>query len=42
MSHVHYGVDDTGNTRVWDCSNVLAFLIMVMSSQREREREDWD
>ena len=28
MSHVHYGVDNTGNTRVWDCSNVLAFLIM--------------
>lgn len=28
MSHIHYGVDNTGNTRVWDCSNVLAFLIM--------------
>ena len=28
MSHVHFGVDNTGNTRVWDCSNVLAFLIM--------------
>jgi hypothetical protein len=28
MSHVHYGVDNTGNTRVWDCSNVLAFLIL--------------
>ena len=28
MSHVHHGVDNTGNTRVWDCSNVLASLIM--------------
>ena len=28
MSHVHFGVDNTGNTRVWDCSNVLAFLVM--------------
>ncbi len=27
-SHSHYGVDNTGNTRVWDCSNVLAALIM--------------
>ncbi len=27
-SHVHFGVDNTGNTRVWDCANVLAFLIM--------------
>ena len=27
-SHVHYGVDNTGNTRVWDSSNVLAFLVM--------------
>mmetsp|Transcript_14351 Transcript_14351/g.26936 ORF Transcript_14351/g.26936 Transcript_14351/m.26936 type:complete len:318 (+) Transcript_14351:278-1231(+) len=36
MSHVHYGVDNTGNTRVWDCSNVLAFLL-VMRSQVEEE-----
>ena len=27
-SHAHFGVDNTGNTRVWDCSNVLAFLVM--------------
>ncbi len=33
MSHVHYGVDNTGNTRVWDSSNVLAFIIMADSSE---------
>jgi len=27
MSHVYYGVDNTGNTRVWNCSNVLAHLV---------------
>ena len=27
MSHVHYGVDNTGNTRVWECSSVLAHLL---------------
>lgn len=27
MSHVHYGVDNTGNTRVWDCSSILAHLV---------------
>lgn len=28
MSHIHYGVDNTGNTKVWDCSNVIAASIM--------------
>lgn len=28
ISHQVYGVDNTGNTRVWDSSNVLAYLIM--------------
>lgn len=28
VSHQVYGVDNTGNTRVWDSSNVLAYLIM--------------
>jgi hypothetical protein len=26
-SHLHFGVDNTGNTRVWDCSSTLAYLI---------------
>lgn len=27
MSHVHYGVDNTGNTRVWDSASTLAYLL---------------
>ena len=27
MSHVHYGVDNTGNTCVWECSSILAYLV---------------
>ena len=27
MSHVHYGVDNTGNTRLWDSSSVLTYCI---------------
>jgi Putative methyltransferase. len=35
MSHVHYGVDNTGNTRVWDCSNVLASVIFQKGNQEK-------
>jgi SAM-dependent methyltransferase len=28
ISHQQFGVDNTGNKRVWDCSNILAYLIM--------------
>jgi SAM-dependent methyltransferase len=31
MSHVHYGVDNTGNTRVWECSTILAHLVTCQS-----------
>jgi len=27
MSHVHHGVDNTGNTRVWDSASTLTYLI---------------
>ena len=27
MSHVHHGVDNTGQTRVWDSSNVLTYCL---------------
>lgn len=27
MSHVYYGVDNTGNTCVWECSSILAYLV---------------
>jgi len=31
MSHVHHGVDNTGNTRVWDSSSTLTYLLFSSS-----------
>jgi Putative methyltransferase. len=39
MSHVYYGVDNTGNTRVWDCSNVLAFVILQEGNQEQDDEK---
>lgn len=35
MSHQRYGVDNTGNTRVWECSMILAYLLISSSSKIE-------
>lgn len=32
MSHVHHGVDNTGQTRVWDSSNVLTYCLFRPTS----------
>ena len=32
MSHVYYGVDNTGNTRVWECSTILAHIVTKSKS----------
>lgn len=34
MSHQKFGVDNTGNKRVWDCSNILTYLIMGSSASQ--------
>lgn len=42
MSHVHYGVDNTGNTKVWDCSNVIAASIMGNTARLRRDENEFD
>ena len=40
FSHRKYGVDNTGNVRVWDAESTLAGFLLDMISDKEKDHDD--